>query len=107
MGEGERVAFWRDFLPQIVGSIPTVARDAVFIVFKKWFAVEFVSMGRATYMFPLGQLKRLSKLSGYTLYNAVLTTPAIGSFKHQGINWQGRLARPAGHLVMQRFEHLT
>lgn len=88
LGEGERVKFWRGFLPWIQFSVLARDEDAVFICFKTWFAVQYVAMGRATYMFDRRYLGALKRLTGTALYREILNTPALGRYAHRGYFWQ-------------------
>jgi hypothetical protein len=90
LGEGPRVAFWRVFLPWIDQSLGHRSRNAVFVCFDNWFAVQFVEMGRATYMFDRSFLSLFRSLDEQSLYRAVLESPALGRYTHQGWYWAER-----------------
>jgi hypothetical protein len=102
---GERVAFWRKFLPLAKHLIVSRCETAVFICFDNWFAVQFVHMGHATYMFERSYLTVMRARQRNALYQAVLSTPPLDSYEHRGRFWAStaeavvrRVARRAAHL---------
>jgi hypothetical protein len=90
MGEGERVAFWRRFLTSIEKSYASRDKGAVFVCFEKWFAVQFVLSGHATYFFEKRHLYTMRTLDKHSLYRVVLQRTSIGSYTHQGSSWSWR-----------------
>lgn len=88
LGEGPRVEFWRAFLPMITESFQPACQDAVFICFHNWFAVQFIEMGRATYMFERRYLSAFRKLNSNSLYRAVRENVCVGRYTHMGWYWQ-------------------
>lgn len=90
LGEGERVQFWRQFLPQMVRCEDSRCGEAVFICFDQWFAVQFKAMGRATYMFHMSDRMLLRRHAGNVLYARILDRQAyaVGRYEHRGEYWQ-------------------
>lgn len=88
LGETDRVRFWRGFLRSIVACWPSRDSSAVFVQMKGWFAVQFVEMGRATYMF-LGEVPRPWRhLDIDDLYFQVRQGGRVGRYEHRGRDWQ-------------------
>jgi len=88
LGEGDRVQFWREFLPWIVSCESSKGEEAVFIRFKEWFAVQFKVMGRATYMLDRTHWTSLRRLDASSLYTGILAKRSIGRYEHRGYYWQ-------------------
>ena len=88
LGEGDRLQFWRAYLDRMRSTYESRNGDAVFICFDKWFAVQFVQMGKATYMFGERHLPHFKRLDDITLYREVLNTNSIGRYEHRGHYWQ-------------------
>lgn len=91
LGEGERVTFWRRFLPQMTGAHASRVGGVVFICFPEWFAVQFKEVGRATYMFPNTLLSGLRRIrDDVRLYNSVLENRAsmLEKYDHRGFTWE-------------------
>jgi hypothetical protein len=88
--EGERVTFWRIFLSSITRSIASRDRKAIFICFEKWFAVQFIDAGRATYMFETRYLSAMRRLDASSLYRRVLdhSQKRLGRYEQRGSRWQ-------------------
>lgn len=64
---GERVSFWRKFLPQIRSFVSNRDKEAVLICFDRWIAVQFVRPGVATYLYPSSFLTGFKRLEGQRL----------------------------------------
>jgi hypothetical protein len=91
LGEGDRVRFWRRFLPQMTGSFASGDREVVFVVFEKWFAVQFVDPGVATYLFPkslLWSLRREAQVVRTRRRVWHLGSRALGRYAQMGDYWQ-------------------
>lgn len=86
--EGPRIRFWREFLANMVRSTESKDGSAVFICFGTWFAVQFLDMGKATYMFPKRRLLSMQRLYESALYAAVRDGNHLGRYTHQGYWWQ-------------------
>ena len=90
LGEGERVRFWRRFLPQMTSSSATRDRQVVFVVFDKFFAAQFVNSGAATYFFPKNMLLGFRRETAARVYQLVLRNQhkRLGRYTHQGSSWE-------------------
>lgn len=92
LGVGDRLRFWRRFLPWIEKSFRSRSGDAVFICLDNWFAVQYREMGRATYMFENKHLIVLRRLDEPALYNRILRYHragwSIGRYEHRGLSWE-------------------
>jgi hypothetical protein len=91
-GEGDRVNFWRLFLPWIEACPASRSRNAVFVRFENWFAVQFVATGHATHLFKLSQWNQLRSLDGNALATRVRELAHrkdvwIDSYEHRGYWW--------------------
>jgi hypothetical protein len=88
LGEGERVTFWREFLPWMTDVVESRGKEAVFLVFENWFAVQFKEMGHATRMFSRDYLSGMRQKKEGWLYTRVLKERRIGRYTQQGQVWQ-------------------
>jgi hypothetical protein len=98
---GERVAFWRQFLPFATNLFVSRCETAVFIRFDRWFAVQFVYTGRATYLFDNSHLMVMRRRESNGLYSTVLTTPSLDKYEHRGRFWSAS-AEAVVRRVMRR-----
>lgn len=98
LGEGPRVEFWRRFIGDKM-EVPFLSRDgdAVLLLFPGCIAVQFIDMGKATFLVPrtqVGQLRRLDaqQLYGHVraLHNMSLT---LGRYEHRGYHWEHQAER--------------
>lgn len=90
LGESDRTLFWRDFLHSVTECWPSKDSTALFIQGIGWYAVQFVEMGRATYIFPDIVPRPPRTLLRNELYSRVLRNRAnsIGRYEHRRSNWQ-------------------
>jgi hypothetical protein len=110
--EGERLAFWRNYLQRMTDIYP-LGKEAIVVVLPHVIAIQFKEMGRATYMFPRQLLTRFRAYKGMqsyqsaALYREVLDQngagKTLGRYEHRGYGWQGparwevdRVLREAG-----------
>jgi hypothetical protein len=109
LGEGERVEFWRRFLPLMIDSIASDDGLVVFVMFEKWFAAQFVNAGTATYLFPRTLLWSLRKNGDdeYNIRRRVLRfqEKQLGRYEHRGYSWE-TYAESEVRLAMIRAESL-
>jgi len=90
MGEGERVDFWRKFLHSMKKAWTTKDRGVVFIDMDVAVAVQFVSTGTATYLFPRDAFKYVSRGAENEVRKSVHGNRqrSVASYEHRGNNWQ-------------------
>jgi len=90
LGDAERVKFWKRFLRELDHTEVSQDRNAVFIVFPKWYACQFKQSGVATYCFPISDLREMKRLSGTSLVQAARTWNPLGRYEHRGFLWRSR-----------------
>lgn len=92
LGEGDRVQFWRRYLPQMKGSYASHDGNVVFILFEKWFAAQFVRPGTATYLFPIKYKLSLRRDDEHSIQQRVRRNQEhkLGRYTHQGYYWEVR-----------------
>jgi hypothetical protein len=96
IGEGDRLDFWRQFLPYMQSARENRDKQVVFIRFEEWTAIQFKNTGTATYLYTLAQSRgwdryREQELQGLVRRHA---DKALGSYMHRGHveHWQSRAA---------------
>lgn len=90
LGEGERLQFWRRFLPDVVDIKPSRDRQVAFLRFDGWFAVQFREMGTATYMFPDKYFNRIVAPRNWDDIRAQVLRHqhlALARYAHHGFSW--------------------
>jgi hypothetical protein len=95
--EGERLAFWRNYLQPMTEIYP-LGKEAIVVGFPHAIAIQFKEMGRATYLFPRRLLTRFRAYEGMrsyqiaALYQEVLKAnrdgKTLGRYEHRGYYWQ-------------------
>lgn len=92
LGEGERVDFWRRFLPQIRRPFHNSDRKVVFIDLGVATAVQFVESGTATYLFRPDVFRRIYRGVEADVRRSVYDNAhkASGSYEHRGYAWRYR-----------------
>lgn len=90
LGEGERVDFWRRFLPQIAKVWANKEKRVVFIDLGSAIAVQFIDAGTATYLFDRPNFKRVSRGIEKEVKKSVYgnASKSLGSYEHRGNSWQ-------------------
>ena len=90
--KGRRAEFWLRFRYDIVRLEESRSRDAVFVGFDSWFAVQYKEMGRATYMFRIDQWNRLRWMDEPGLYKEILERyhegRYLGRYEHRADDWE-------------------
>jgi hypothetical protein len=109
LGEGERVQFWRRFLPHIRRLEESRSGEAVFISCERWFAVQYKELRRATYMFRPDQYRELrwKREPGlYTRYILPLASEGrhVGRYEHRGNAWEVQAQEEVLRLLNDRSE---
>jgi hypothetical protein len=92
LGEGDRVRFWRRFLPYVRRIEESRSQDAVFIGFEGWFAVQYKEMGRATYLFDAGKYRELRWKEEPRMYHRIREMARdeqhLARYTHMGYAWE-------------------
>jgi hypothetical protein len=104
LGEGERVRFWRAFLPYIASLVASRDRQVVFVVFDKWFAAQFVNSGVATYLFPrslLSTLRRHGQWPRIARHVLDLRSRRLGRYAQMGDFWQCGAQREVRRVMLE------
>jgi hypothetical protein len=107
-GENDRVAFWRRYLVPMRRMETNSDGSVAFLHFDGWVAVQFVTSGRATFLFRELSARGWRRWSDVDLYNHVLHLRRSGhpsfldSYEHRGFSetWQ-RTATGIVNAVLQ------
>lgn len=94
LGEGERVDFWRRFLPHVKRAWRNSDGEVVFLDIGGACAVQFVESGTATYLFPQDAFRRIARGRASDVRISVYrnSARATGWYDHRGYSWQGKAA---------------
>jgi len=92
LGEGDRIEFWRRFLPHIDRATPNRDRQVVLIKLGGVVAIQFVNAGTATYLFREAAVRGLARYYEVDLQREVRNNAhrSLGSYEHRGYRdtWQ-------------------